>query len=136
MRPPLLTLAVTALVAGLPAWAQRPPATDRPTREPPPEVTKSKPKPIDAGVSLSGQSDARSDVKLTDLVRKAVLDDKRLSFAAKNVKITSRGGEVTLRGEVETNLERTIVREHAMGAAGPYQVVDELTVKGNTLPTN
>jgi osmotically-inducible protein OsmY len=84
----------------------------------------------DAGMGLTpmDQLENETDLKLTQRVRQAVIDDDRLSFTAKNVKIISRGGAVTLRGEVNTNAEREIVRAAAAQVAGVAKVDDQLQV--------
>lgn len=139
-------LTMAALLAGLPVMAQtttspseRREAEQRKATESKERTEKQaagKPKPLDAGVALSpmdqGQNEA--DLKLTQTIRKAVQDDKRLSFDAKNVKIITLSGLVTLRGQVASEQERLIIREHATAAAGEKNVVDELEVKGAVAP--
>ena len=46
------------------------------------------------------------DLELTAEIRRALVDEDGLSFDAKNIKIISEGGEVTLRGPVESAAER------------------------------
>lgn len=115
MRRFLETLTLAVVLAGVPALA------------------KGRPKPLDGGVAVTPevQGENRADLKLTQTIRQAVEGDNRLSFAAKNVKIITRDGRVTLTGEVKSNQERTLVREHATAAAGQDRVDDQLTVRGN-----
>ena len=82
----------------------------------------------DGGVALTpmDQSNNESDVKLTQSIRKSLMDDDRLSFTSKNVKVITREGHVTLRGQVPNKTERNIVRELAQKAAGAKHVTDEL----------
>ncbi len=139
MRYLTRSLTLTALLAGLPGLAQSP--THRPTRqtaERPVEVSKDsaagKPKPVDGGVALTWSEQV--DAKLTQTLRKDLDDDQRLSLDAKNVKIITTRGQITLRGEVRSSQERTIISDHAIALVGPYHVVDELTVRGAAPATN
>lgn len=139
MRYLTRSLTLTALLAGLPGLAQLP--THRPTRqtaehpiELPKDSAAGKPKPVDGGVALTWSEQV--DAKLTQTLRKDIDDDPRLSLDAKNVKIITRKGEITLRGEVVSSQERTLITDHAVALVGPYHVVDELTVRGAAPATN
>lgn len=74
------------------------------------------------------QSEAEDDRELTQKIRKAVIGDDGLSFSAKNVKIITRDGHVTLRGSVKSAQERTTIERLASDAAGPGRVTNELEV--------
>jgi hypothetical protein len=63
-----------------------------------------------------------ADLALTARIRRALLDDASLSFAAKNVKILSRDGEVSLRGALPNARERRAVRAIADRIAGSENV--------------
>jgi hyperosmotically inducible protein len=63
-----------------------------------------------------------ADLALTARIRRALLDDASLSFAAKNVKILSRDGKVSLRGAVPIARERSAVRAIADRIAGSQNV--------------
>ncbi|MGZ5007290.1 MAG: BON domain-containing protein [Methylobacter sp.] len=75
------------------------------------------------------QKETKSDVKLTAHIRKAVVADKSLSVNAKNVKIISRKGVVTLRGPVESEAESTKLQQIAKQTRGAVQVNNELEIK-------
>ena len=75
------------------------------------------------------QSNADSDVKITQQIRKAVMADGSLSFTAKNVKIITASGKVTLRGPVKTEEERRNIEASARKVAGDGNVDDQLEVK-------
>ena len=75
------------------------------------------------------QSNKPEDIKLVAAIRKMVVDDKSLSATAKNCKIITAGGLVTLRGPVNTAEEKTTVEAHAMMAAGKDKVDSQLEVK-------
>ena len=75
------------------------------------------------------QSQAKSDLAITQKIRRAVVKDKSLSLIAHNCKIITRHGAVTLRGLVKTDAERTAIGEIAASVAGADNVTNQLTVK-------
>ena len=75
------------------------------------------------------QSNDPADIKLVATIRKMVVDDKSLSMTAKNCKIITSGGRVTLRGPVNTAAEKTTVEAHATMSAGKDKVDSQLEVK-------
>ncbi len=74
------------------------------------------------------QSNDPEDLRLTQELRKQLINDSSLSFSAKNVKIISREGRVTLRGAVSPE-ERTTIVNRAQAVAGVSRVDDMLEVK-------
>ncbi len=89
---------------------------ERPEAEPREEIT------------AQDQSNDEGDVRITQDIRQRVVANDGLSFGAKNCTIVTRAGVVTLRGEVNTAQERTIIATLARGAAGVRSVDDQLTV--------
>jgi cytoskeletal protein RodZ len=75
------------------------------------------------------QSNAQADVRITQAIRKAVMAENSLSFTAKNVKIITEGGHVTLRGPVNSSDERAKIVAFAKQASGVLSVDDQLEVK-------
>jgi hyperosmotically inducible protein len=75
------------------------------------------------------QSNAPSDVQITQQIRQAVMADGSLSFTAKNVKIITAKGKVTLRGPVNTEQERRSIEASARKIAGDGNVDDQIEVK-------
>ena len=75
------------------------------------------------------QSNSQEDVKITAAVRRAVVGDKSLSMTAKNVKIITVNGTVTLRGPVNNDGEKTKIAELAQSAAGNAKIDNQLEVK-------
>ncbi len=75
------------------------------------------------------QSNSSSDVDITAAIRRAVMHDKSLSMTAKNVKIITAGGMVTLRGPVNTAAEKTTIARLAGEAAPQSRIDDQLEVK-------
>jgi hyperosmotically inducible protein len=74
------------------------------------------------------QSESDADRDLLQRIRKAVIADDSLSFTAKNVKIITRDGRVTLRGSVNNAREKATLEKTALDAAGPKHVSNELEV--------
>jgi osmotically-inducible protein OsmY len=74
------------------------------------------------------QSSRKADVDLTQRVRQAVVKDKSLSTTAKNIKIITVDGVVTLRGPVKSEQERDKIAAKAQQIAGANQVENHLEV--------
>jgi len=66
---------------------------------------------------------------VTERSRKALVRDKTLSTNAKNVKIITIDGEVTLRGPVKSETERTKIVARAKRIAGAHKVDDQLEIR-------
>jgi osmotically-inducible protein OsmY len=75
------------------------------------------------------QSNSQEDVKITAAIRRAVVRDNSLSTTAKNVKIITANGMVTLRGPVKNDAEKTKIAELAQSAAGNAKINNQLEVK-------
>jgi len=76
--------------------------------------------------TADNQMNNESDLEITRKIRKMLTDDSSLSTYAKNVKIVSQNGKVTLRGPVNTSEEKQKVRAHAVMVAGEANVSDEI----------
>jgi hypothetical protein len=74
------------------------------------------------------QGNGEVDLGITQTIRKAVVAEKSLSFSAKNVKIITLGGHVTLRGPVKTADERAKIVAFAKQAAGVLSVDDQIEI--------
>jgi osmotically-inducible protein OsmY len=81
------------------------------------------PEPMDQGTS-------DADMTITTVLRKAITSDESLSMNAKNVKIITRDGVVTLRGPVETSAERAAIEAAANAVSGVRRVDSYLEVTG------
>jgi hyperosmotically inducible periplasmic protein len=82
------------------------------------------------GTKTSGdQSDSSTDLKITQNIRRALMKDSGLSTTAKNIKIITANGQVTLRGPVKTAQEKAKIDQIAKSAAGGAQIDDQLDVK-------
>jgi osmotically-inducible protein OsmY len=74
------------------------------------------------------QQESELDLSLTKRIRQAVTDADGLSVNARNFKIISSGGRVTLRGPVETGREKQAIAAIARETAGVTRVDDQLEV--------
>jgi hyperosmotically inducible protein len=77
------------------------------------------------------QSENEADRTITQRIRKAVVADDSLSTNAKNVKIITNNGVVTLRGPVKSAQEKTKIVATAHQVAGASKVDDQLEVEAN-----
>jgi osmotically-inducible protein OsmY len=77
------------------------------------------------------QSNSHEDVQITATIRRAVVKDHSLSATAKNVKIITADGVVTLRGPVQNEAEKTKIAELAQSAAGNAKIDNQLEVKAS-----
>ena len=74
------------------------------------------------------QSNSKSDVAITQAIRKAVVADKALSTKAHNVKIITADGVVTLRGPVNSSEEKDKIASKAKSVAGVKSVENKLEI--------
>jgi len=70
-----------------------------------------------------------ADRTITQDIRKALISDNSLSMNAKNIKIITRHGVVTLRGVVNSNQEKDTIALKAQRIRGIQQVDNQLEVK-------
>ena len=75
------------------------------------------------------QSNSSADLKITQAIRQALIKDGELSMTAKNIKIITDNGQVTLRGPVKNAQEKAKIDQLARSAAGGAKIVDQLDVK-------
>ena len=75
------------------------------------------------------QQKDRTDRALTEQIRRSIIADKTLSTDAHNVKIITRGGQVTLKGPVRSESEKRTVEAKAAEVAGEDKVISELAIK-------
>jgi hyperosmotically inducible periplasmic protein len=77
------------------------------------------------------QSNNKEDVNTTAAIRRAVVKDHSLSMTAKNIKIITANGTVTLRGPVKTDAEKAKIAELAQSAAGNAKIDNQIEVKAS-----
>ena len=86
----------------------------------------------DATLTPGDQGESPVDRELTQKVRKGlVIGPGDYSMTAKNIKIITVNGKVTLRGPVKTEAEKTAIVALAKSVAGEANVEDQLEVKTN-----
>ena len=79
-------------------------------------------------VTADQQKENATDRDLTKKIRQSVIDDKSLSTYAHNVKIVAQDGQVTLKGPVRSEAEKTAVVTKATEIAGVGKVTNQITV--------
>jgi len=72
------------------------------------------------------QGSSEADRRVTQQIRKAVVDDSSLSTSAHNVKIITNEGVVTLRGPVKTSQEKSQIAAIAQRVDGVKRVDNQL----------
>ena len=117
MKLTFLTLLLSAVIASS-SWSQDANADN----------TGNNARDDDQSVTATDQSNDPADIKMTADIRKMVVGDGSLSMMAKNVKIVTIGGVVTLRGPVETEKEKVTIESHAKHV-GAKKITNELEIK-------
>ncbi|HEX9788011.1 MAG TPA: BON domain-containing protein [Candidatus Binatia bacterium] len=74
------------------------------------------------------QAENEADRTITQNVRQAITSDDSLSTDAKNVKVVTSDGTVTLRGPVKSEQEKTEIEAKAKQVAGVKKVDNQLEV--------
>lgn len=74
------------------------------------------------------QGESEADRTITQSIRQIIVDNGSLSTNAKNVKIITQSGIVTLRGPVDSQAEKDLIVTTAKGVAGVVSVDDQLEV--------
>jgi hyperosmotically inducible protein len=75
------------------------------------------------------QSNSSGDIKITAAIRRALVAESSLSMMAKNVKIITSKGIVTLRGPVKSEDEKATIARLAHQAAPDAHIENHLEVK-------
>jgi osmotically-inducible protein OsmY len=77
------------------------------------------------------QGESEADRTITQQIRRAVVDHEELSTNAKNVKIITQNGVVTLRGPVKSQEEKNAIAAVAQRTGGVKQVDNQLEIEAN-----
>ncbi len=85
----------------------------------------------DTTVTPMDQGGSESDRTITQEIRRAVMAQDGLSTNAKNVKIITVDGVVTLRGPVKTADEKATIAKLAGSTAGAKRVDNQLELERN-----
>ena len=84
-----------------------------------------------AALTPGDQGGSEADRNVTAEIRKGVVGADGLSMDAKNVKIITKDGVVTLRGPVKSADEKTKIAAIAQGVAGVKSVDNQLEIAAN-----
>ena len=78
------------------------------------------------------QGASAEDREATRKIRRAIIQNEQLSTTAKNIKIITTNGKVTLRGPVNSQTERDLIGAVAQQVAGPATLDNQIEVKQTT----
>ena len=95
----------------------------------PPDNTKVNKRDQDQSRPTAGQQkENRPDLEITRLIRRSITQDKDLSTYAKNIKIITQNGNVTLRGPVRSEEEKKTIEARANEVAGAGHVKSDIQI--------
>jgi hyperosmotically inducible periplasmic protein len=77
------------------------------------------------------QNENQADINITADIRRRVVNTEGMSINARNVKIITQDGKVTLRGPVKSMDEREKIGQIAMEVAGKDNVNNMIEVEAN-----
>jgi hyperosmotically inducible protein len=83
----------------------------------------------DATMTPGDQGGSDADRDITRKIRRSLTSSDQLSTLAKNIKIITTNGKVTLRGPVNSEEEKKAIATAAEGVAGAGSVDNQLEVK-------
>lgn len=82
-------------------------------------------------LTATDQSNEPADLEITAAIRRDIVGREGFSMNARNVKIITRDGVVTLRGPVDTITERDEIAALARRTEGVVRVDDQLAILGH-----
>ena len=82
----------------------------------------------DSTLTPGDQGNSKEDIQTTRQIRRALTSNKQLSTTAKNIKIITVNGKVTLRGPVNNADEKKAI-EAAAKKAGGQDIDNQLEIK-------
>jgi len=85
----------------------------------------------DAAVTPGDQGESKPDLDITQRIRRAVTSNDQLSTDAKNIKIITANGKVTLRGPVKSAAEQQQILDQVKAIQGVTEVDNQLEVKAS-----
>ncbi|MFO1431809.1 MAG: BON domain-containing protein [Candidatus Competibacteraceae bacterium] len=83
------------------------------------------------GSHQAATSGNRSDLDMTASLRRALVQDELLSRNARDIKIITRGGVVTLQGSVDSPAEKSRIDQLAHQVSNIKQIDNQLEVNSN-----
>lgn len=81
-----------------------------------------------AAMTPGEQGENNTDLTITQNIRRAIMDDDSLSENAKNIKIVTVNGVVTLRGPVNSQREKNEIAKKAQAISGVRNVDNQLEI--------
>lgn len=84
----------------------------------------------DRTLKPTDQSNAAADIEITTKIRRGITSNDGMSMLARNVKIITQAGVVTLRGPVETAQEKSAIESLAR-SAGATRIDNQLEIDRN-----
>jgi len=81
----------------------------------------------EANLTPLDQSNSAPDLALTQAIRQGITSDDAMSIQARNVKVITQNGVVTLRGPVKTKQEKTTIEALAKDA-GALRIENQLEI--------
>ncbi len=84
-----------------------------------------------AAVTPLDQSETEADRTITQQIRQAVMSDGALTTNAKNIKIITINGVVTLRGPVASSQEKDAIARKVNSVQGIIRVDNQLEITSN-----
>jgi hypothetical protein len=86
----------------------------------------------DAALTPGDQGETASDREITRQIRRSITSNDQLSSNAKNVKIITTSGKVTLRGPVKSEQEKQLIASVAQGVTGVSSLDNQIEVEQQT----
>jgi hyperosmotically inducible protein len=83
---------------------------------------------VSSEMTADQQAHNSNDMSITRRIRQDVMKDGSFSTYAKNVKVISVNGKVTLKGPVRSEQEKEKISKYARAAAGAANVKNEMSV--------
>lgn len=80
-------------------------------------------------LTAQDQGNSQKDIELTAKIRRDIVAQDELSTDAKNIKIITVNGTVTLKGPVASKAEKKQVELIASRAAGSHHVVSQIDIE-------
>ena len=101
----------------------------------PPDNTKVNKRDQDQSRPTAGQQkENQSDREITRQIRRSITQDKYFSTYARNIKIITQNGNVTLRGPVRSEEEKKAIEAKANEVAGANHVKSEIDIAAAKQP--
>jgi len=95
------------------------------------ELTPASPSPDNTALTPEEQGASKADLEITRQIHRTITSDSEFSAEAKNVKVVTVNGKVTLRGSVSNVQEQRAIASVARRVAGVSAIDNQLEVKNN-----